>query len=623
MAASRRRGPGGPHLPGHRRPTRPAAGRPPGSQGADDGTGLLDDVAAMLAEPGPWRLLSFASSLLAVLDPRAADPFGHDDEPAGRLTISELAGTFIEVQQRETTALLKAFDQLLPADADEVLRRRIRRELARRDHPLPAWLQDVDPIQVSRAVIMSHVLGDGDNVMLGASTGAGDTLTAVVYIDYNVGGLVKDAFVVDAPLPVVLKRFREITEEDDPAGWAPGETPDELASPETTFADLDLADARARIEEAIEIGAITYPPFETETWPASRPLIERLLRALPEGGTGRQRPEWSEADRNVLITRFLASPHGRAHDHTDGRDLLDALLWFACDYGPGDPLSWSPVQVEILLTDWLPRKVVAPTDFLGRAPDVLRDLIRFCHQELGLRTQLTEETLTAVDEWEPEFRAAIKDPSTPRGPGALLATLLGADEGAWVDEESTPWLDLPREQLLLELLHDTIGDEEQLSSLDDSPLPDEPIDWDAIPADLHDRVGEVAALTDRCCDELLDVEHRTAARRLLADIARGDPAVFRRRSRADTAAAAVVWTIAKANGSLRQQAGGLTAKTLLAWFGLTGSVSQRAATMLKAVGVDTGGSTAGELRLGTPRYLVSAKRRKLLSWRDEVFGTQG
>jgi len=36
---------------------------------------------------------------------------------------------------------------------------------------------------------------------------------------------------------------------------------------------------------------MTYPPPESDTWPASRALVERLLRRLPGGGKGYVRPE--------------------------------------------------------------------------------------------------------------------------------------------------------------------------------------------------------------------------------------------------------------------------------------------------------------------------------------------
>ena len=39
---------------------------------------------------------------------------------------------------------------------------------------------------------------------------------------------------------------------------------------------------------------------------------------------------------------------------------------------------------------------------------MLRAFIRFSHAERGIRGELTEETLAAVDEYEPEYKAAIR-----------------------------------------------------------------------------------------------------------------------------------------------------------------------------------------------------------------------
>ena len=51
-----------------------------------------------------------------------------------------------------------------------------------------------------RAQEMVHVLGDGDNVHVAVRFAGGAELTAVVYIDHNMGTLVKDAFVVPESL---------------------------------------------------------------------------------------------------------------------------------------------------------------------------------------------------------------------------------------------------------------------------------------------------------------------------------------------------------------------------------------------------------------------------------------
>jgi len=83
------------------------------------------------------------------------------------------------------------------------------------------------------------------------------------------------------------------------------------------------------------------------------------VRLLPEGGAGYVRPTWNETRKNKLAKRFFGSEFGQPLDDDDHRDLLDQFLWFGIDYGPGDPLRWSPVAVEILLADWIPRKIAA------------------------------------------------------------------------------------------------------------------------------------------------------------------------------------------------------------------------------------------------------------------------
>ena len=536
----------------------------------------------MLGQSHPADLLHFASTLLAVADPRAEDPFTRVRGAAPKaVSVADLVGSFIEVRRRETTALLAVLVHMV---GDELVVQRIRRELARRDDRLPVWLTRLAPVTVDRAVLMGHVLGDGDNIMVAARTDAGHHLTAIIYIDHNLGTVAKDGFVVHEPIDRALASFRTAAGQD----------------PDLVFDDLPLADARARITEAIDLGAITVPPFETDTWPAARPLVEWIVGQLPVGGRGHERPEWNDDDRRALTHEFLASAFGRELDQED-REVLESVLWFACDYGPGDPLRWSPVAVEILLTDWLPRKVIADAEFLGRAPDVLRGFIRFSHSRRGIRPTLTEETLAAVDRWEPEYRQTISGPRR-QGPAALLAAM-----GVVVD-------DLPTyEEQMLEVLRDSVG-ADALDDLDTAPLPDEPLDLSQAPPDVHDKVTAVADLVDACCAELLDAEHRTACRRLLGDVAAADPGIFRRRGRAETAAAAVVWIVVKANRGFTQRAGGLTAKALGEWFGVGSNPGQRAPTLLQAI--DAPGRYFSDLRLGTPRYLVADRRRGIAETRD-------
>ena len=296
----------------------------------------MKDVRQKLATGEPLDFLAYVSTLVAALDPRAENPFEHASrQPV--VTLPELVGSFADAELPETAALLAALAVLGP---DELGRARARQAFKASPHEVPGWLARLDQTSVDRAVESTHVLGDGDNVMLNARL-PGHDLTMVIYIDHNLGTVVKDGFPAPADVDEVVRRLREAA-----AGQAAGDLG-------VHYDDIPLAEARARISQAIENAARLFPPLETETWPASRPLTEWLLSLLPQGGTGYIRPEWSKAALRTLTNRFFVSPFGRGLDDQDHRELLGEFLRFGTDSGPGDPLRWSPVAVEILLEDWI------------------------------------------------------------------------------------------------------------------------------------------------------------------------------------------------------------------------------------------------------------------------------
>jgi hypothetical protein len=106
-------------------------------------------------------------------------------------------------------------------------------------------------------------------------------------------------------------------------------------------------------------------------------------------------------------------------------------------------------------------------------------------------------------------------------------------------------------------------------------------------------------------------------------VAAGDAGVFRRKGRADTAAAAVCWTVGKANDLFTPSGGSVRVKDLLAQFGLTqGSVSQRSATLMKAAGIELDQYYAtSEIALGAPELLVASHRIRLIELRERFVET--
>ena len=576
------------HRTGTRPPARPSARRPSGPTEAIPHLELLTGLDEALSDPHPLAFLTLASGLVSAVDPRNDSPFGSE---AGRTlpSLDELANAFLDAGFRQTDALLKVIEVLT---GDEVLRARINRVVRERRHPIPGWLLRLDQIRPLRAVMTLEPLRDGDNVLVGVALPGGREFSIVVYIDHNMGTAVKDAFVIDQSLDDTVEAYGELS-----------------AGSDIRVVEIGLDDARAKIAQAIEIGAHTFPPFEAETWPAIRPLAEWIVSMMPEGGAEYSRPEWADEQLAELTDDFFASQHGNGLDDEDNRSLLESLLWFGTDYGPGDPLRWSPVAVEILLGDWIPRKIVAPVDYLAQAPALLRAFVRYCHAARHIPGVLTEETVAAVDKYEADYQSTIRAPRD-QGPMAILERM------GMIDSMLQNWGDpAVRAQHMIDSAALEVGGIDVLNTLDLAPLPDEAFNWVGIPDDVHARVAEISELIDGCCAALFDNEFRTAARRFLARVAAGDSDIFRRKSSTPMSAAAVCWVIGKVNNSFDLYNGpGVQVKQLMSHFGVTGSASQRAGVMLKAIGAHW---NYGDQHLGDPTLLVSAKRTSLVETREE------
>ncbi|MGY1813303.1 hypothetical protein [Blastococcus sp. SYSU D00820] len=339
---------------------------------------LVDALRDGVDSPTPGPLLGTVGLLLGVA--------ASDDDPTA--TLRDLIDSFSAADRVETSAAALAIATLT---ADAELRRRVRREIGERGHVVPRWLVELDRTQpVGRAVEISTVFRDVDDLVIGAVAPGGHPLTVVITVDNELGAVATDGYVAQAPLEEVVEL---LTGEDDP---------------DVRIRDLPLADAAARIRAALaEIDA--GPAFvSSERLVESRALIEWLVSLLPEGGDGSVLQELSDAELDAIAERFLASPFGAVWTDPGLRPLVDEMLAGSSSNGIGDPLVWSPRNVAAVL-DPGGFRLGRRTPHLDRAPDLLRDLIRFGHAERGLRSLLTEEALEAIDAAEDAFRAALRD----------------------------------------------------------------------------------------------------------------------------------------------------------------------------------------------------------------------
>lgn len=77
--------------------------------------------------------------------------------------------------------------------------------------------------------------------------------------------------------------------------------------------------------------------------------------------------------------------------------------------------------------------------------------------------------------------------------------------------------------------------------------------------------------------------------------------------------------ICRANNTAGSHRSDLTTAELVAFFGVKGSVSQRAEPLLKAIGIVPHGF-AYDPDLGTPDLLVSSRRAELIESRRRILG---
>ena len=123
----------------------------------------------------------------------------------------------------------------------------------------------------------------------------------------------------------------------------------EVAGPDVRVRDIPSAEARARIEAALNELDLGPGTGGYESWAESRPLVEWMLTLLPEGGDGDRLNDLSGDDLDEIAERFLASPFGPAWTDYELRPLVDEVIVGGSGNGIGDPLVWSPYNVRKLL----------------------------------------------------------------------------------------------------------------------------------------------------------------------------------------------------------------------------------------------------------------------------------
>ena len=337
---------------------------------------LEDEVGAALEAGHPIDIVMLASSLIAGLDPDVRAP---DDEATDRLPQpEEFVRMFLDSSDPRLHVLAWTVARLLP---DSRLHHAV--DAALDPGMVPAWLLPLADAEVVAAWQTTDPLRDSTDIVVSLRVGETD-LTVIGLVDFNSDGALKDGFVVPAPLTAVQEALS-----------ASGETGMEAW-------DLAPADARTWLVDAIAVGRTAEPPFESDSWPQARPLVEWALRLCPPGGQGRVRREWSPADIEEVVAEFAAAPEGAVvADPAERAVLVDALHGLARDTS-ADPQLISAVRIELGLGFLWPTTLHHDLDTLLGLPDLLGPYVRWAHGRRGIPADDTEQALAAIA----HFRAA-------------------------------------------------------------------------------------------------------------------------------------------------------------------------------------------------------------------------
>jgi hypothetical protein len=249
---------------------------------------------------------------------------------------------------------------------------------------VPEWVTRIAGFRLTSAIVSEDITGDGLSVVLDYYD-EHHPHTVVVFIDNNVGAIIKDVF-VGPPVDRVLEAYER--------------------GGRVTIRTVRPPIAAGIILQALgETRDYDDPPVSEDFEFFTGLLVNRLTQMPERPVRPPMRPLLSPRQREQLVEEFLESRFAVGLPH-DAQDIVRLWVDHAVDHTVGGPLRVSGVLVELFLAHWLPRKVLADSTYFDAVPAVVKAWLEFAGDRTQLPLDTIEEAVDAVDVWQPALEAA-------------------------------------------------------------------------------------------------------------------------------------------------------------------------------------------------------------------------
>jgi hypothetical protein len=254
------------------------------------------------------------------------------------------------------------------------------------------WAATIGRVHVGACWRLADVFGDQASLLAVFGYGSREH-GLVALVDFNhLGGWVKDLFVTPEPARV-LGELRKTARSE----------------PFAVLDQVDPAEARQLLEDGLAATDATWEPEVGDELRQFRALALARCRAMPgPDHPARPVPEIDDAERDAIVTEFLASTHASQLPDEAARYGARLLVDFGADYDAGKPLRVSPAKTVGFLLDWVPAKVILDDTDRDALPGVVAAWVRWAGERTGLDASTVAEVVDVARDCGEDFREAYE-----------------------------------------------------------------------------------------------------------------------------------------------------------------------------------------------------------------------